>query len=144
MSSPSGVADGLWLIFLLYALFYFWRARQKLIAAFDWLKTNGTIVACHYKEEKGRIWHQIDYSYEVNDQQLVGQFIVLNPYTNNPHQPYTCEQAHQKQIEVYYNPNLPEQSTLDVRVPKKLNVMLLLISGILLVHLTILAYRYFF
>lgn len=135
--------DLLWLIVLLGLLNHFWRSRQVLVQAQSWLKVKGHITSCQWVEEGHSIWPKIEYVYRVNDQELVGHYLFLDTAHNNPNSKYSRRMAYNaaiafqkySEIDIYYNPNEPEESALDVSMPIKLNVILILIGILLVFHL---------
>lgn len=129
--------DVVWLIFLGGLFRHFWRDRQLLVQAQSWLKTPGHILSCELTSEGNHLWPKIEYQYQVYEQDLTGQHLFLDASHNNPNSAYSRRIAYKaalafkenKAIDVYYNPNNPEQSALDVTLPRKLNIILLLISA---------------
>ena len=91
------------------------------------------------------IWPKIEYTYQVHDQDLIGEYLFLDTSHNNPNSKYSRLVAYKaavafkenSEIDVYYNPNNPEQSALDVTIPIKLNIILCLISVLIVIHLGI-------
>lgn len=138
-----------WLLFLLTLLIHFWRDRQQLAQAKSWLKTKGHVVSCEWVESGHTIWPKIEYTYHVYDKELTGEYLFLDTSHNTPNSKYSRQIAYQaavaykehSEIDVYYNPNDPVQSALDVTIPHKLNLILVLISILIVLHLGIIAYR---
>jgi len=151
MALHSGrlILDIGWLIVLLILLAHFWRDRKVLLAAQSWLKVKGHITSCEWVEVGHSIWPKIEYSYQVHDQDLVGQYLFLDTSHNSPNSKYSRQIAYKaavafkenSPIDIYYNPNQPEQSALDVSMPLKLNVILFLISILIIIHLGIIFFR---
>ncbi|AUH71188.1 Protein of uncharacterised function (DUF3592) [Legionella sainthelensi] len=142
--------DLVWLFFLLILFRHFWQDRQALVRAKSWLITQGRITSCEWTEVGHSIWPKIEYSYQVDDKDLTGEYLFLDTAHNNPNSKYSRSIAYKaavafkedKEIDVYYNPNNPEQSALDVTVPTKLNIILILIGSFIILHLGLIAWRY--
>ncbi len=138
-----------WLFVLLILLLHFLRDRKALLQAQSWLKVKGHITRCEWVEQGHSIWPKIEYSYQVHDQTLIGEHLFLDTAHNTPNSKYSRLVAYKAavaykenaEIEVYYNPNRPEQSALDVAMPAKLNVILLLIAALLFIHIGIMVFR---
>lgn len=138
-----------WLAFLLILLRHFWLKRTVLTAAQSWLKTKGYITACEWTEVGHSRWPKIEYTYEVNEKELVGEYLFLDTTHNNPNSKYSRHVAYnvavcfkeEREIEVYYNPNNPHESALDIAIPSKLNTILCIISVLIVLHLGIIAWR---
>ena len=151
MTLPSGrwILDIGWLFFLFILLIHFWRERKALSQTQSWLKTKGHVTHCEWGEAGHSIWPKIEYSYQVFDKDLVGEYLFLDTSHNNPHSKYARLVAYKaamafkenSEIDVYYNPNHPDQSALDVTIPKKLNIILILISSLIVIHLGIIFFR---
>jgi len=145
------ILDFFWLLFLLGLLYHFWRERRALLVTKTWLKTKGQITQCEWTKEGNSLWPKLEYTYQVHDKELVGEYLFLDTAHNNPNSRYSRRIAYKaavaykehKEIEVYYNPNRPEQSALDITMPVKLTHIIALISFFLVVHLSILVFRFF-
>lgn len=128
-----------WLVVLLGIFIHFWRDRQSLVRAKTWLKAKGHVTSCEWTRAGHSVWPKIEYTYQVHDKDLVGEYLFLDTAHNTPNSKYARRIAYkaavafkeEEEIDIYYNPNHPEQSALDVTMPKKLNVILILI-GILI------------
>ncbi|MDR3501902.1 MAG: DUF3592 domain-containing protein [Legionella sp.] len=129
-----------WLVVLLSIFIHFWRDRQSLVRAKTWLKAKGQVTRCEWTKAGHSVWPKIEYTYQVHEKDLVGEYLFLDTAHNTPNSKYARRIAYkaavafkeEEEIDIYYNPNHPEQSALDVTLPKKLNVILILI-GILIV-----------
>lgn len=138
-----------WLCFLLILFRYFWKKRGDLIEAKSWLKTKGHITQCEWTIVGHSIWPKIEYVYQVYDKDLIGEYLFLDTSLNTPNSKYSRDIAYKvalayrdnSEIDVYYNPNHPEQSALDVAIPKKLTLILTLISVLILLHVCIIVWR---
>ncbi|MFI4918061.1 MAG: DUF3592 domain-containing protein [Legionellales bacterium] len=139
-----------WLLFLLLLFKHFWRKRQGLSHAQSWLKSKGRITRFELTEEDQSLWPRIEYTYTVYDKDLTGEYLFLDTAHNNPNSKYARRIAYKaavafkenQEIEVYYNPNHPEQSALDVTVPVKLTFILMMLGLLIAVHLGSLVFRY--
>jgi hypothetical protein len=144
------VLDLIWLIFLMVLLHHFWRQRHALVRASYWLKAKGRITHCEWVSTGRSIWPKIEYTYEVNETKLTGEHLFLDTTHNSPNSKYARKMAYQaamafkeeRPIDVYYNPNEPHQSALDITIPKKLNFIIVLLSFIILTHIGIMIYHY--
>lgn len=139
-----------WLFFLLILFSHFWRDRKVLSQAQSWLKVKGHITACDWTTVGHSIWPKIEYSYQVYDKDMTGEYLFLDTAHNNPNSKYSRGIAYKAavafkeraEIDVYYNPNHPEQSALDVTIPIKLNIILVLIGMLIVLHLGFIVWRY--
>lgn len=139
-----------WFFLLLLLLGHFSRERRELVKAQSWLITKGHITHCEWTSIGHSVWPDIEYTYHVHSQELKGKYLFLDTRHNNPNSRYARNMAYQvaiafkenKAINVYYNPNQPEQSALDVTIPKKLNVIICLLGIFLITHLGLMAFRY--
>jgi len=149
-SSVRAILDLGWLVFLLIMLRHFWQDRQVSARAQGWLKTKGRITHCEWIEEGHSIWPKIEYTYQVYDKELIGEYLFLDTTHNNPNSKYSRRIAYRvavafkenSDIDVYYNPNHPEQSALDIDIPVKLNIILIIISALIILHLVVITLRY--
>lgn len=138
-----------WLVFLFILLRHFWLDRKELVNAQSWLKVKGRITKCEWTKIGHSVWPKIEYTYQVNDKDIVGEYLFLDTAHNNPHSQYSRNVAYKaavsfkenSQIDVYYNPNHPEQSALDVTMPIKLNIILILIGMFIVLHLALIAWH---
>lgn len=139
-----------WLFFLLFLFRHFWRQRKALMQAQSWLKVKGYIIRCEWEDVGHSIWPKIEYTYQVSEKDMVGEYLFLDTAHNNPNSKYSRGIAYKaavafnesKEIDVYYNPNHPEQSALDVTMPIKLNIILVLIGLFIILHLGLIAWHY--
>jgi hypothetical protein len=138
-----------WLFFLFILLMHFLRDRKALLQAQSWLKTKGHITHCEWVKMGHSIWPKIEYSYQVNEKDLVGEYLFLDTAHNNPNSGYARGLAYKvamafkenSEIDVYYNPNRPDQSALDVTIPFKLRVIVALISLLIVIQVVLVLYR---
>jgi len=147
--SWRSVADMAWLIFLLVMLRHFWLERWVLQEAHYWLLTTGQVTRLEWTQEGHQLWPKIEYTYQVNDRDFLGEYFFLDTAHNNPNSKYARKVAYRaavayqkgEAISVYYNPENPQQSALDVHIPYKLNVIIGLLIVLIVSHLGIIAYR---
>ena len=131
-----------WLAVLFLLFWHFWRDRQVLLQAQSWLQVKGHITQYELTTVGHSVWPKIEYTYQVHDKDLLGEYLFLDTAHNNPNSKYARFIAYKAalafkedaEIDVYYNPNHPEQSALDVTMPKKLNVILILIGIFMVVQ----------
>lgn len=151
MVSWQGVIDIAWLLFLLVLLKHFWSERQFLSQARDWLITKGRMTQFLWTRDGNRVWAKIEYTYHLYDQDFVGEYFFLDTSHNNPNSSYSRQVAYRaavafekdEEIDVYYNPDNPNQSALDVRIPGKLNVIISLLLFLIGLHLLVVLRRWF-
>ncbi|KTD32594.1 DUF3592 domain-containing protein [Legionella israelensis] len=152
LTSWQGLLDLSWLLFLLLILRYFWKDRQALLQTRNWLKTKGKVTRCEWTRQEHRVWPEIEYLYEVNEQEFIGQYLFLDTSHNDPNSAYARGIAYKaamsyeknQEIDVYYDPFHPQRSALDIRIPRKLNVVIALIIGFIVLHLCVIAYQILF
>ena len=133
------VLDVAWLTILVLIFYHFWKNRQFLMDAQGWLKAKGHITRYQFVQVGHSIWPKIEYEYCVYEQNLTGHYLFLDTAHNNPSSKYSRRIAYnaaiayndQSEIDVYYNPNRPEESALDVTMPFKLNAILI-VNGLLI------------
>ena len=146
------ILDFGWLIFLIFMFRHFWLDRRNLVQAQSWLKAKGHITSCEWTEVGHSVWPKIEYTYQVMDKDLIGEYLFLDTAHNNPNSKYARQVAYKvavafkdnSQIDVYYNPNHPEQSALDITLPIKLNAILVILGVLLVLHVGIIVFRYLF
>ena len=142
--------DFVWLLLLFILLNHFWQKRTDLASAQSWLKVKGRIISCEWTAVGHSVWPKIEYIYQVHERELTGEYLFLDTSHNNPHSQYARNMAHKAalafkentEIDIYYNPNRPEQSALDVTIPVKLNVILIAMSSLILLHVSIIISRF--
>jgi hypothetical protein len=147
--SWQGMVDQMWLIFLLFMLWYFWRERKKLAQTKDWLITKGRITVFEWTRENEQLWPKIEYSYQVFDKNFYGNYFFLDTAHNTPNSKYARKVAYRAaiayekntEIDIYYNPNFPEESALDIVIPRKLNIIIWLLAVLIVFHLVVMAHR---
>jgi hypothetical protein len=135
------ILDTGWLFVLCLLLAYFWRERTGWSKAQSWFKVKGHITCFESTDKQGQ-WPKLEYSYHVYDKDWTGDRLLFDTAYNNPNSSYVrlasykAAIAFQKstEIDIYYNASDPRQSALDVRIPFKLNLILILISLLSLLH----------
>lgn len=144
--SWRGAIDLAWLLFLLVLFRHFWSQRQFLNRARDWLITKGRMTQFSWSQDGHQLWAKIEYSYHLYDKDFVGEYFFLDTSHNNPNSKYARQVAYRaavafekdEEIDVYYNPDNPSQAALDVRIPVKLNVIIVLLAGLIALHVLVL------
>lgn len=139
-----------WLVILLLVFGYFWQRRQVLVNAQGWLITKGHITSCKWTQAGHSVWPEIEYKYEVYNRVLYGHYLFLDTTHNTPNSAYARQIAYKvalafkenSEIDVYYNPNKPEQSALDLSIPKKLNLILAINAAFILVQVLVIIWRH--
>lgn len=140
-----------WFVFLVVLFVYFWRSRQRTLQTKLWFKTQGRVTSCELETHEQSLWPKIEYVYQVDGQEFNGQRFFFDEAHNNLHSTHARAVAYQivnaykqnKEIDVYYNPDNPEQAVLDTTVPRKLNIILGFIAALLLLHIGIVISRYY-
>jgi hypothetical protein len=143
--SFRGLIDMIWLTFLLVILRHFWRERTFLKQSQSWLITKGLITQCEWTQEGTHLWPKIMYSYEVFDREFIGEHLFLDTAHNNPNSHYARQVAYRaamafkenREIDIYYNPNNPQQAALDLKIPKKLTLIIYLLILLITFHLSL-------
>nr|WP_043873677.1 DUF3592 domain-containing protein [Legionella massiliensis] len=147
--SWRGVLDFAWLFFLLFMLWYFWRDRQFLAQSKYWLITKGRITLFEWTQEGPRLWPKIQYTYQVFDKDFYSEYLFLDTSHNNPNSKYARNIAYRAamayeddvDIDVFYNPNNPQQAALDITIPRKLNLIIALLLILIILHLVVVTER---
>jgi len=150
--SWQSIIDLSWLLFLFLILRYFWNDKKALQEAKNWAKTKGTVVRCEWGKAGPRIWPKIEYIYHVTHHDFIGEHIFLDTSHNTPYSAYARKIAYKaamsyknnQEIDVYYDPENPERSALDIHIPQKLNVVITLISTLIILHIAIISYQLLF
>lgn len=148
--SLQSFLDFAWFIVLLLMFLHFWRVRRALLRTHSWLMTQGWITHCEWTSQGHRLWPKIEYVYEVGEQEFTGEHLFPDTCHNNPNSHYARQVAYKvaeaykndEPITVYYNPALPEQAALDVKVPRKINLILILLGIFTSVHLLFFLFKY--
>jgi hypothetical protein len=147
--SWRGVLDIIWIIFLFYLLWHFLREWQSLAKARDWLITKGRITHFEWARAGRQLWPKIKYNYQVFDQNYSSEYLFLDTSHNNPNSKYARHVAYRAalayeedaDIDVFYNPNNPAQAALDITMPRKLNLIIGLLLGLIILHLVVVIVR---
>jgi hypothetical protein len=146
------IIDGVWLLFLFLMLHYFINVRREAIQTKNWVKTKGQVIFWDLIKEDHRLWPKIKYIYEVNEVEYVGKHFFPDTMHNNPVSKYARRLAYKaamsfeknQQIDVYYDPIYPQHAALDIRMPWKVNLVLVLLIALIIFHLLMVSYRLFF
>lgn len=147
--SWRGLLDVTWLLFLLILLKHFWSEKRFLARTRFWLITKGRIVLFEWTREGHRFWPKIEYSYQVFDQTFQSKYLFLDTAHNNPNSKYARKVAYRaalafendEEIDVFYNPNNPQEAALDITMPRKLTIIIVLLMALILLHLGIIVGR---
>jgi hypothetical protein len=145
----QAILDIAWLTILVMMFHHFWKNRQFLMDAQGWLKAKGHITRYQLVKIGHRIWPKVEYEYCVYEQNLIGHYLFLDTAHNNPNSKYSRRIAYKAaiaykdhlEIDVYYNPNRPDESALDVTMPIKLNAILIIIGGLIAVQLIMMVFH---
>jgi hypothetical protein len=140
-----------WLVFLLLVFRYFWRARRVTGQTKHWVKTRGRVTQCEWAVHGHSIWPKIEYIYQIDDKDVTGEYLFLDTVHNDPNSKYARNMAYKvanayknnEDIDVYYNPDRPEEAVLDTTIPRKLNLILVFTATLIILHLVITALRLF-
>lgn len=143
--SGRGMVDVIWLVFLFYLLWHFWRDRQLLARTRHWLITKGRITQFEWARVGRQLWPKIQYTYQVFDQEYASEYLFLDTSHNNPTSKYARLVAYRAavayeddvDIDVFYNPNNPKQAALDITIPRKLNVIIALLIALIILHVVV-------
>ena len=134
-----------WLLFLLLVFWHFWRARQLTLQTKFWVKTRGRVTHCEWTICGHSIWPKINYSYQVGERDYTGEYFFLDTAHNDPNSKYARLIAYKaanaykqnEDIDVYYDPDRPEQAVLDTTIPRKINLILGFIAVLIVLHVII-------
>lgn len=115
----------------------------------QWLITRGRVTQFIWNKDGRLIWPRIEYTYELFEQEFTGEHFFVDTRRNNPNSNYARKLAfkaamafeREEEIDVYYNPDNPAESALDVHIPKKLDVIIGLVLFLLGLHLVIVTLR---
>ncbi len=144
------VLDLAWLSVLVLMFQHFWKSRKILLDAQEWLKAKGHVTRYNLVQVGHNLWPKIEYEYCVYEQNLKGHYLFLDTAHNSPTSKYSRGIAYKAalayrdhlEIDVYYNPNSPEESALDVTMPTKLTSILIVIGMLIAIHLTMIVFRF--
>ena len=134
-----------WLLFLLLMFWYFWRVRQFTLQTRYWVKTRGRVTRCEWTTSGHRVWPKIEYIYQVGERDYTGEYLFFDTEHNDPNSAYSRLVAYKvvnaytknEDVDVYYNPDRPEQAVLDTTIPRKINVALGFIAALVVLHVII-------
>ena len=125
--SWQSLIDLAWLLFLLIVFRFFWRERLAALQLRFWVKTQARIIECELITRNHNLWPKIEYMYHVGEYEYIGEDLFLDTKHHNPNSAYARKLAYRvtsafkqdEDIDVYYNPDDPEQAVLDNTVPRK-------------------------
>lgn len=136
----------IWLTFLLVVFIFFFNQYRRLKKVADWPVTEGKVVEFTIEEQNRTYWPSIAYQYQVNGQMHESEHFFADtahhtPRTQRARQlAYDTAQAYlnEKPVVVHYNPYAPEQAVLDVKVPRKLITIMVVLGMLIATEVTIL------
>ncbi|MCC5791400.1 MAG: DUF3592 domain-containing protein [Legionellaceae bacterium] len=125
-----------WILFLLGLFGFFYQQWLRLHRMRKWHTVKGKITYFHLQQEGLRLWPEIEYHYRIGQEDYYNHYLFADTIHNSPHSAYARELAYRvarayqndEPVTVYYNPLSPEQAVLDIRMPRKLGVILLLLG----------------
>ena len=149
--SLQSLLDFGWLVFLILLFFYFWHKRQNIQETIFWVKTKAKVTRCEWTTRANRIWPKIEYIYQVGEQEYMGEDLFYDTSHRTSNDSYARRVAYKaarafkedENIEIYYNPDAPEQAALDITIPGKLNFILILIVGWIVLHIILTGVKFF-
>jgi hypothetical protein len=141
--------DLIWLLFLLMLLGYFLYVRKRINRTKNWIKTSGHITACEWSTQGHQVWPKIQYTFEVDGNEMIGEHLFIDTAHNNPASKYARKLAykvaqahkHNESIDVYYELGNPKNAVLDIKMPWKLNFIISLLLGLIFFQLVVFAVR---
>jgi hypothetical protein len=141
-----------WLIFLLLLVLYFWKTRRFIQRSTEWVKTKGKITRCEWTTRGHRLWPKVEYLYNVGEQEYTGENMFIDTFHRTYNNFYARNVAYKiaqafkndQDVDVFYNPDDPDEAALDITVPGKLNLILMLLGILIIAHLVIVVFRVFF
>lgn len=147
----QNLLDVVWLMFLLFLFAYFWNIHREFRQTQYWPKAQGYITYCKWTVEGHRLWPKIEYLYHIGERDFLSENVFLDSSHHDPNSKHARKiafkiaKAYQEDapIDVYYNPQKPEQAVLDNHVPGKLNLILILITTFMILHIGLVIWRLF-
>lgn len=141
--------DLVWLSLLLLFLYKFYGLLSLLRRARQWLQTEGEIDCCDWRQVNDVYWPKLKYSYKVDGKIFHGERIFLDNFGINPRAHYAKKVAFKwvstfkvgKKISVYYNPDLPEMAVLSTSVPRRLYLIVGLLSVLVFLQLVFMLFK---
>lgn len=141
--------DLVWLCLLLVFLTKFYGLLRLLRKARHWLQTEGEIVHCDWEQLGDVYWPTLKYSYVVDGQTFHGERIFLDNFDANPRAHYASKVAFQwvstfkegKKVSVYYDPGSPALAALSTSIPRKLYLIVALLSALVCVQLVFMLFK---
>ncbi len=141
--------DIAWLLFLLLLLQHFWRERSALKKTQSWYLASGKITRLTWTQEGHYLWPRLEYTYHAFNQEFYGEQLFLETAHHHPGSKYArkvayrAAMAYQKEeaIEVYYNPQNPQEAALDISIPSRLTFIIRLLLILIALHFLIVIYR---
>ncbi len=147
--SWQSLLDLAWLLLLLLMLGHFWRDRKSLMRTRSWSIAKGRITALDWTRERHRLWPRIQYTYQVLEEDFYGEHLFHDTAHYNPNSKYARKVAYKAamayendaEIDVFYNPNNPQEAVLDITIPQKLNLIIALLLVLIIVHVAVVIVR---
>ncbi len=139
----STIVSLIWLAFLIAVFIFFLVQYRRLKQIAAWPVTEGKVVQFNLEKQNQTYWPSIVYEYLVNGQVHESEHFFSDTTHNTPQTPrakkvaYNTAQAYlqEQPVTVHYNPQAPEQAVLDVNVPTKLIVIMLIVLGLIVAEL---------
>ena len=142
INSWQNDVEFIWLAVLIILLGHCWKARQQFKKTSQWPTAPGYIFQLNWDKQEHCIWPKINYTYEAYEQKFSSnRFFLDSPYISiyshlSRQAAYRAALAfiQGEEITVFYNPDDPSYSVLDTHVPRKLNLLFILVSLLLSLH----------
>lgn len=148
MSSRT-IIDLIWLIFISGLFIYFLREYFTLKSYKNWSKTKAQVIKIQWHHHKNILWPKVEYLYHVGGYEYIGEHLFPDTFHNAPTSKYSRQIAYNtakaykdyKEIEIFFNPEQPEQSAIDVKIPRKVIFILFFLGFLIALHITIFLFR---
>lgn len=141
-----------WMLLLLGILLYFLHKRRQVNKARHWVKTKARIETCEWLHQGALLWPKIEYVYEIDDKRYTGEHLFFDTSHQNPASKRARQLAYyvadafkkDQEIDVFYDPNNPSNAVISTEIPWKLNFIILLLTSLMVFHLTLMFFKYVF
>lgn len=148
----SMVINWAWSAFLIGFFSYFWNLRIMLRKSRFWPRSKAQITHFEWEKSGHAIWPKIEYSFLVYEHLFHGNNVLLDTKHTTPntqharHVAYKIAMAYKNntEIEVYYDPNNPERSALDITVPNTINAILIMLGLLIILQSTIIFFQFLY
>lgn len=135
----------IWLLVLVAAFIYFLREYKLLAQPRSWLITKGRVISCEWSHAGPRLWPSIRYRFSVFEREYEGDYLFLDTSHNSPMSAYARQIAYKaavafqnnQEIDVYYNPNNPNQAVLDIAIPFKIYLIIGGLAALVIIQLIV-------